>query len=94
VDRVRFWLGVVAASLTLGAAEVPSQVAHETFVHAVQVETVPDLWDWEPLPMDVEEHAQCMIDLIDHLGLDLTVQNLFIVGDYADLQGGPCGLLP
>jgi len=28
------------------------------------------------------------------LGLELTVDTLFVVGDFADLQGGPCGMLP
>jgi hypothetical protein len=28
------------------------------------------------------------------LGLELTVDNLFIVGDFADVTGGPCAMLP
>jgi hypothetical protein len=67
----------------------------ETFVETVQVEVEPDLWRREPLDMDAEQHAQCMIDLLEHLGLEVTVQNLFVTGDYADLvYGGPCEMLP
>ena len=92
---MKFWLGVVTAALTVGPVATPNPTpVTETFVETVQVGVEPELFVWEPLPMDVEEHAQCMIALIDHLGLELTVQNLFIVGDFADLQGGPCLMLP
>jgi len=91
VGRMRFWLGVVAASVTLAAVEQPPQVLTETFVQTVEVQPA---WHYEPLTPDVEQHAQCMIDLIGHYGLELTVQNLFIVGDMADLLGGPCRMLP
>ena len=88
---MRFWLGVIAASLTLTAPDVLPVTMTETFVREVPV---AELWRYEPLPTDVEEHAQCLIDVVEMLGLELTVDTLFVVGDYADLQGGPCGLLP
>ena len=91
---MRFWLGALTATLTFTAIDQVPDIWHETFVQTVEVELLPDLWAPDPLDMDVEEHAQCMIDLLNHLGLEITVQNLFIVGDFADLQGGPCGLLP
>jgi hypothetical protein len=94
VDRVKFWLGVITAALSLGASEVPYTVLTETYVEQVRVEVQPEPWRFEPLTTDLEEHAQCLIDLIDMLGLELTVDTLFVVGDFADLQGGPCGMLP
>ena len=90
---MRFWLGVAAASLTLTATEVTPMTVTETFVQPVVIETV-EPWTFEPLPTDVQEHADCLIAVIDHYELEMTVQNLFIVGDMADLLGGPCGMLP
>jgi hypothetical protein len=92
VGRVKFWLGVVTSALTISAVDVAPQVWSETFVQTVQVEG--PRWVWEPPDYDAEQDARCMIDLLKHLGLEVTVDNLFVVGDYADLQGGPCGLLP
>ena len=91
VDRVRFWLGVIVASMSVGSAAAPV-VMTETWVEQVVVRDEP--WKMQPLTRDLEQHAQCLIDLIDHYGLELTVDNLFIVGDFADLQGGPCRMLP
>jgi hypothetical protein len=85
---------MVVGYLLSPTGTVQTLIHTETFVETVQVEVEPDLWRREPLDMDAEQHAQCMIDLMEHLGVEVTVQNLFVVGDYADLQGGPCGLLP
>jgi hypothetical protein len=94
VDRVRFWLGVITAALSLGASEMPYTVLTETYVEQVTVEVEREPWRLEPLDRDLEEHAQCLIDVVAMLGLELTVDTLFVVGDFADLQGGPCGMLP
>jgi hypothetical protein len=93
VVAVKFWLGVVAAVISVGpgAAPYPGLVS-ETFVEQVKVPAEP--WTFTPLPSDVDEHAQCLLDVLALFELDVTVDNLFVVGDFADLNGGPCGLLP
>jgi hypothetical protein len=90
---VRFWLGVIATALSVGAVEQRPQVLTETWVEQVTVEVESEPWRFEPLTRDLEEHAQCLIDVVAALDLELTVDHLFIVGDFADLQGGPCRML-
>jgi hypothetical protein len=93
VVRVRYWLGIITAALTLNATHIPATVLTETYVEQVRVEVEREPWQYRPLDRDLEQHAQCLIDVVSALGLELTVDTLFVVGDYADLQGGPCGLL-
>jgi len=90
---VRFWWGVVAAAIALSPAVTPHPgYTTETFVQTVQADPTP--WQLEPPSADEQQHAQCMVDLLNHLGLEVTVQNLFVTGDYADLvYGGPCEMM-
>jgi len=93
VVPVKFWWGVVAAAVSVGPGATPApQVLTETFVEQVVVPAAP--WTHEPLSRDLDEHAQCLIDVLGMFGLELTVDNLFIVGDFADVTGGPCAMLP
>jgi len=50
---------------------------------------VDSLVDWD----QVEADNDCLWDLLQDAGVELTLESVFAFGDWADVQGGPCVVL-
>lgn len=93
---MKFWLGVGFTLLVVSPkTEVVSTTEYQTIVRQVEVEH-----EWEPTPyadslIDVEEQERqglCLWDYMKDNNIEITLENVFVSGYYADMMGGACYL--
>ena len=75
--------------------DTPVQTAHQVFVR--QAEPV---WDDYTFSVDagldldeLDRQAECLWEFMRAEGIEVTLENVFVVGDYSDVRGGACRLI-
>jgi hypothetical protein len=94
---MRFWLGVLFGTLAMSPIpEVIFETATETMVVYVEKEfnstptpVIDSMIDWD----EVDRQNDCLWLYLKELGWDITLENVMLVGDWADANGGACLLI-
>lgn len=96
---MKFLAGVVCGTLLIAPQETTT-VQYETIVHRV-TETeefeplargehrVDESIDWA----EFDRENECLWQLLQNSGVEITLESVFAFGDYADVMGGPCELI-
>lgn len=94
---MKFWAGVVFTLLVVSPrTEVVSTTEYQTIVRTVEVKP-----KWKPTPVldsliDVEEEdrqGHCLWYYMRENNIEITLWNVIVSGDYADMMGGACYLI-
>lgn len=82
-------------AVTLMMRGVEEQTAYQTIVREVPAEIVPyELAVDARLDLDeLDRQAECMWLFMRAEGIEITLENVFVVGDYTDIRGGACLLI-
>ena len=82
-------------ALVLLARDTPGQTAHQVFVR----DTTPEWEDYSfrvDAQLDLDEldrQGYCLWEFMRAEGIEVTLENVFVVGDYTDVRGGACRLI-
>ena len=84
-----------SVALVLLARDTPAQTAHQVFVREVTPE-----WDAYTFAVDarldldeLDRQGHCLWEFMREHGVEVTLENVFVVGDYTDVMGGACYLI-
>lgn len=92
---MKFFLGVFFTLLVVSPkTEIVTE--YQTIVRHVEIQP-----EWEDTPVldsliDVEERERqslCLWDYMNDNGIEITLENVFVSGYYADMMGGACSLI-
>lgn len=95
---MKFWLGVLATLLVFAPREVAGATQYETFTETVYIEqdvglnrTIERLN--ETSVREAERQGMCLWEFMQRRGLDITLENVLVSGEWTDINGGACYLI-
>lgn len=95
---MKFWLGVLATLLVFTPRGVAGATHYETFTETVYMEkdvsfnrTVERLS--EASINEAERQGMCLWEFMQRRGLDITLENVLVSGEWTDINGGACYLV-
>ena len=92
---MKFWLGVLATLLVLQPREVASTTQYQTIVQTVYIEEeiVPPSDTTSASVREAERQGVCLWYFMKEKGLEITLENVLVSGEWTDINGGACFLI-
>ena len=95
---MKFWLGVLAALLVFAPREVAGATQYQTVVKTVHVEQDVELNETiersdSVSVREAERQGMCLWHFMREQGLEITLENVIVSGEWTDINGGACFLI-
>jgi len=92
---MKFWAGVLASLLVLSPRVEPGTVHYETIVHRVsssEEKAEPAEFEGHDIN-EAERQGMCLWDFMNDRGIEITLENVLVSGNWTDMRGGACFLI-
>lgn len=95
---MKFWVGVLASLLVFSPRAEPGTVQYQTIVREIEVKPQPaetpviDSMISDEEWVEIERQSLCLYNYLKDNQIEITLHNVWHVGEYTDIMGGACYL--
>lgn len=93
---MKFWAGVLASLLVFAPRAEPGPVQHEVITRTIisyPEEYYPPVKEDDYDIIEAERQGMCLWEFMKRRGIEITLENVLVSGEWTDLNGGACFLI-
>lgn len=91
---MKFWLGVLVTLLVFAPREVAGATQYQVIVRELPAKREVAPADIDSVSVrEAERQGLCLWEFMSRRGLDITLENVLVSGEWTDINGGACYLI-